>query len=270
MMKIGNKFFNTDDETYIMGILNVTPDSFFDGGNYNSVDRALFQAEKMVNDGADIIDIGGESTRPGHVQISDDEEIERVVPVIEAVKNRIDVPVSIDTYKSRVAESALKAGADMVNDIWGFRYDEKVAALVSEYNACCCLMHNRKTNVYDDLFNDILNDLRESIALAKKYNIDDDKIIIDPGIGFAKTAKQNLCVTKNINQLKYLGYPILYAASNKSFIGHALDVDEKNRLEGTLACTAWAAARGCSFIRVHQVMENKRVIQMIKAIMGGV
>lgn len=270
MMKIGNRIFNTDDETYIMGILNVTPDSFYDGGNYNKIDKALIQAERMISEGADIIDVGGESTRPGHTQISDAEEIERVVPVIEALKERFDVPVSIDTYKSEVALHALKAGADMVNDIWGFRYDEKVAEYVAEYDACCCLMHNRKTNVYEDLFNDIINDLRESIALAKKYNISDDKIIIDPGIGFAKTAKQNLLVTKHINQLKYLGYPILYAASNKSFIGHALDVDEKNRLEGTLACTAWAAARGCSFIRVHQVMENKRVIQMIKAIMGGV
>ena len=270
MMKIGNKFFNTDDETYIMGILNVTPDSFFDGGSYNNIDKALIHAEKMVAEGVDIIDVGGESTRPGHTQISDNEEIERVAPVIEVLKKNFDVPLSIDTYKSSVAEAALKAGADMVNDIWGFRYDENVAKLVSEYDACCCLMHNRKTNVYEDFFNDILNDLRESIALAKKYNISDDKIIVDPGIGFAKTAKHNLLLTKNINQLKYLGYPILYAASNKSFIGHALDVDEKNRLEGTLACTAWAAARGCSFIRVHQVMENKRVIQMIKAIMGGV
>lgn len=270
MMKIGNKLFNTDDETYIMGILNVTPDSFFDGGNFNCLDNALKHAEKMISEGADIIDVGGESTRPGHVQISDDEEIERVVPVIEALKKNFDTPVSIDTYKSDVAEAALKVGADMVNDIWGFRYDERVAKLVAEYDVACCLMHNRKTNVYDDLFNDMITDLRESIALAKKHNVSDDKIIIDPGIGFAKTAKHNLLVTKHVNQLKYLGYPILYAASNKSFIGHALDVDPSNRLEGTLACTAWAAARGCSFIRVHQVMENKRVIQMIKAIMGGV
>lgn len=269
MMKIGNKYFNTDDETYIMGILNVTPDSFFDGGNYNDIDKALKQAEKMISEGADIIDVGGESTRPGHTKISDVEEIERVVPVIEAIKNNFDTPVSIDTYKSEVALHALKAGADMVNDIWGFRYDEKIAQYVAEFDVSCCLMHNRNNNLYDDLFNDILNDLRESIALAKKYNISDDKIMVDPGIGFAKTAKQNLIVTKHVNQLKYLGYPILYAASNKSFIGLALDADENNRLEGTLACTAWATAKGCSFIRVHQVKENKRVVQMIKAIMGG-
>ena len=270
MMKIGNKYFDTDDETYIMGILNVTPDSFFDGGSYNSVDNALFQAEKMISEGADIIDIGGESTRPGHVQITDSEEIERVVPVLEAYKKHFDVPVSVDTYKSAVAEAVIVAGADMINDIWGFKHDERIADLVAKYNVACCLMHNRESNVYNDLFNDIIDDLNESVALAKKYNISDDKIIIDPGIGFAKTAKINLLVTKHINQLKYLGYPILYAASNKSFIGQALDADEKNRLEGTLACTAWATARGCSFIRVHQVMENKRVVQMIKAIMGGV
>lgn len=270
MMKIGNKLFNVDEETYVMGILNVTPDSFFDGGNYKGLDHILKHSENMIKDGADIIDIGGESTRPGHTKISEAEEIERVAPVIEAIKANFDIPISIDTYKSSVAEAALKLGADMVNDIWGFRFDEKVAKLVAEYNATCCLMHNRTTNVYDDFLNDIIEDLRESIAIAKKHNVADDKIIIDPGIGFAKTAKQNLMLTKYINQLKYLGYPILYAASNKSFIGHALNVDVDSRLEGTLACTAWAVARGCSFIRVHQVMENKRVIQMIRAIMGGV
>lgn len=269
-MKIGNKLFNVEEDVYIMGILNVTPDSFFDGGRYNNNDAVLLQTEKMINEGVDIIDIGGESTRPGHIKISDAEEIERLLPVISSIKKNFDIPISIDTYKPTVAKAVLNEGIDMINDIWGFRKDEEMARLVAEHEVACCLMHNRDSNAYNDFLNDVIEDLNDSINIAHKYKISDDKIIIDPGIGFAKTVKQNLLITKYINQLKYLGYPILYAASNKSFIGHTLDTDVIQRLEGTLACTAWAVAKGCSFVRVHQVMENRRVIQMIKAIMGGV
>lgn len=270
MMKIGNKVFDTDNQTYIMGILNVTPDSFFDGGHYNIKENALRHAEKLVNEGVDIIDVGGESTRPGHVQITEEEEIERVAPVIELLKSNFDVPLSIDSYKSKVVKAACQAGADMINDIWGFKYDRDIAKVAADYNVCCCLMHNRENNDYSDFLNDLINDIRDSVSIAKFAGVSDDRIMIDPGIGFAKDTAQNLLITKHIGRLKDLGYPILYAASNKSFIGNILDAAVDKRLVGTLATTAWAVSHGCSFIRVHQVMENKQVTQMIKAIMGGV
>jgi len=270
MTKIGDKIFNTKDDVYIMGILNVTPDSFYDGGRYNIRDYALMRAEKMISEGAHIIDVGGESTRPGYTPVSEQEEVYRVVPVIESIKSNFDISVSVDTYKSNVASAAINAGADMINDIWGLKHDKNMAKVIANTNSACCLMHNRTNNNYTDFLNDVIIDLKESIDIAKSNGISDDKIIIDPGIGFAKNTHENLVITKNINQLDYLGYPILYAASNKSFIGNVLDADVNNRLEGTLACTAWAVARGCSFVRVHQVAENKKVIQMIKSIMGGI
>ena len=263
-MRIGNKAFESG--THIMGILNVTPDSFSDGGKWNNIDSALRHTEKMINDGAAIIDVGGESTRPGYTKISDDEEIARIVPVIESIKARFDVPVSVDTYKSAVAEAALMVGADVINDIWGFKADSKIAEVCKKYDVSCCLMHNRVNERYNDFFNDVLNDLRESIAIAKAAGIDDDKICIDPGVGFAKTFEQNLAITQNVDLLKELGYPVLLGTSRKSMIGLTLDLDRDNRVEGTLVTTVIAVMKGCLFVRVHDIMENYRAIRMAQAL----
>ena len=191
-MRIGNKEFDTKNKTYIMGILNVTPDSFSDGGKYNHLDAALFHTEEMLRDGADIIDIGGESTRPGHTVITEEEEIARVTPVIQAVKSRFDVPVSIDTYKGKVTEAALEAGADLVNDIWGFKHDRKVAELTAKYGAACCLMHNRHEAVYENFLEDMVRDMEECVRIAREAGVADDRIILDPGVGFGKTYEMNL------------------------------------------------------------------------------
>lgn len=198
-MIIGNKKFG--NHTYVMGILNVTPDSFSDGGKFNNIDSALKHTEQLINDGADIIDVGGESTRPNYTKISDEEEIERVVPVIEKIKANFDVPVSIDTYKSKVAAAAVGAGADLVNDIWGLKYDKNMAEVIAKSGAACCLMHNREKAEYNSFVEDVLDDLRETIAIAKKTGIADDKIILDPGVGFAKSYEQNLIITNNVDRL---------------------------------------------------------------------
>ena len=266
-MIIGNKTFDTKNKCYIMGILNVTPDSFSDGGRFNNTDAALRHAEEMIQDGADIIDIGGESTRPGHQQITDEEEIHRVAPVIEAVKARFDVPVSIDTYKGAVADAALRSGADLVNDIWGFKYDPRVAELTARYHAACCLMHNRHEAVYHDFLDDVLSDLRECTAIAKKAGVPDDKIILDPGVGFGKTLDMNLSITNHVDMLAELGYPVLLGTSRKSMIGLTLDLPSDQRLEGTLATTVIGIMKGCSFVRVHDVKENFRIIKMTEAIL---
>lgn len=266
-MLIGNKTFDTTNNTYIMGILNVTPDSFSDGGKFNTMDTALFQAEKMILDGADILDIGGESTRPGYTQISIQEEIQRTAPVIEKLHASFDVPISIDTYKSAVAESALQAGASLVNDIWGFKYDKNMAKIAASYNAACCLMHNRSKATYHNFLADVLDDMKECISLAKSAGISDDKIMLDPGVGFAKTYEMNLKIIRELEQLKSLGYPVLLGTSRKSVIGLTLDLPANERVEGTLATTVYGMMKGCSFVRVHDIKENKRVIQMMNAIL---
>ena len=267
-MIIGNRVFDAEHRTYIMGILNVTPDSFSDGGKFNQMDAALYHAEEMIRDGADIVDVGGESTRPGHTVISDDEEISRVAPVIEAIKSRFDIPVSIDTYKGKVTEAALKAGADLVNDIWGFKFDHKVAELTAQYGAACCLMHNRSEPTYQDYLNDVVADLKECVRIAKDVGISDDKIILDPGVGFGKTYQMNLEIINHADVLHSLGFPILLGTSRKSVIGQTLNLPTDQRVEGTLATTVVGVLKGCAFVRVHDVKENKRVIQMTEAIMG--
>ena len=267
-MIIGNRVFDVEHRTYIMGILNVTPDSFSDGGKFNQMDAALYHAEEMIRDGADIVDVGGESTRPGHTVISDDEEISRVAPVIEAIKSRFDIPVSIDTYKGKVTEAALKAGADLVNDIWGFKFDHKVAELTAQYGAACCLMHNRSEPTYQDYLNDVVADLKECVRIAKDVGISDDKIILDPGVGFGKTYQMNLEIINHVDVLHSLGFPILLGTSRKSVIGQTLNLPTDQRVEGTLATTAVGVLKGCAFVRVHDIKENKRVIQMTEAIMG--
>lgn len=263
-MKIGNREFS--GHTYVMGILNVTPDSFSDGGKWRSIDSALRRAEEMINEGADVLDIGGESTRPGYTRISEAEEIERIAPVTEEIKKRFDIPISVDTYKSAVAREALMKGAELVNDIWGFKYDENMAKTVKEFDAACCLMHNRNEAVYGEFMSDVLEDLGESVQTAKSAGISDDKIMLDPGIGFAKNLEQNLYLTARTEQLKKLGYPVLLGTSRKSMIGLTLNLPVDERLEGTLATTALAVQKGCLFVRVHDIKENVRVIKMLEAL----
>ena len=265
-MIIGNKEFDTKNNTYIMGILNVTPDSFSDGGRYNTLDAALFHARQMVEEGADILDIGGESTRPGHIQISDQDEIERVVPVIERLKQEFDIPLSIDTYKSAVAEEALSAGADLVNDIWGLKYDEKMASVIAGSGAACCLMHNREKAEYDDFTADFLEDMRQCVEIADRAGIRRDKIILDPGVGFGKTYEMNLEIIDRLEILHELDLPILLGTSRKSVIGLTLDLPADQREEGTLVTTVYAVQKGCAFVRVHDVEKNKRAIRMTQAL----
>ncbi|WP_286152706.1 dihydropteroate synthase [Sporofaciens musculi] len=267
-MIIGKKEFDTKNHTYIMGILNVTPDSFSDGGRYLSVDAALKHAQEMIDDGADILDIGGESTRPGHAQITEEEEIERTVPVIEKLKQEFDIPISIDTYKSSVARAALQGGVDLVNDIWGLKYDSSMAGLIADYGAACCLMHNRKEPVYQDFLIDFMEDMGDCIRIAKASGIGDEKIILDPGVGFGKTYELNLEILRHVGRMQDLGYPVLLGTSRKSVIGLTLDLPSDQREEGTLATTVYGMMNGCSFVRVHDVKANRRAIQMTEAIMG--
>ena len=267
-MKIGNREFDIKNKTYIMGILNVTPDSFSDGGRFNEVDSALFHVSEMIRDGADIIDVGGESTRPGYTVISEEEEIERVVPVIERITAEFDVPVSIDTYKSGVAKAALDAGAVLVNDIWGLKKDPKMADVIAARDAVCCLMHNRRNTDYSDFVTDVITDLNESVKLAETAGISREKIIIDPGVGFAKSYEQNLQIINNVDKLCELELPVLLATSRKSVIGLTLDLPKDQRMEGTLATTVMGVMKGCSFVRVHDIKENKRAILMTEAILG--
>ena len=268
-MKIGNRQFDTAHHTYVMGILNVTPDSFSDGGKWNTMDAALRHAEEMVNDGADILDIGGESTRPGYTLLSEEEEIARVVPVIEAVKQRLDIPVSVDTYKSKVARAALAVGADLINDIWGLKYDADMASVIAQAGVPCCLMHNRKEAVYNDYLPDVMDDLRECVRLAKQAGIADENIMLDPGIGFGKTLEHNLVLMNHVEMLNELGYPVLLGTSRKSMIGKTLDLPSDEREEGTLATTVMGVMKGCSFVRVHNVKSNCRAIRMTEAILNS-
>ena len=266
-MRIGNRDFDTDNHTYVMGILNVTPDSFSDGGKWNHIDMALKHAEDMINDGAHIIDVGGESTRPGHSKISDEEEIERTAPVIEKIKANFDIPVSIDSYKSSVAKATIESGADLVNDIWGFKYDDKMADLVAKTNVACCLMHNNNSNEYVDADKEILKQMQECIDIALKAGISKEKIMTDPGIGFGKTYEMNLEVLKNVKAFRNLGYPVLLGTSRKSVIGLTLDLPSDEREEGTLATSVYGMLNGCSFVRVHDVKKNIRAIKMTEAFM---
>ena len=270
-MNIGGHRFDTDKKCYIMGILNVTPDSFSDGGSFNTIDSALRHTEQMIAEGMDIVDVGGESTRPGYTKISDAEETERVAPVIEAIKQRFDIPVSLDTYKYKVAEAGLSAGADLINDIWGLRYDGgEMAALIANTGAACCLMHNRDNTDYADFMADMTADMQKSVDIALNAGISRDRIIVDPGVGFGKTYENNLEAIDRIDEFrKAMELPVLLGASRKSVIGLTLDLPSDDRLEGTLAITVTGVMKGISFIRVHDVRENARAVKMTEAIMRG-
>lgn len=265
-MIIGNKLFDTKNHTYVMGILNVTPDSFSDGGSYSTMDKVLYRVEEMIDEGADIIDVGGESTRPGYEQISIEKEIERVVPVLEQIKRRFDIPLSLDTYKSEVALCGIQAGADMINDIWGLRADDKMVKVIAEHKVVCCLMHNRKEPRYDNFMEEVVRDLHKSVNLALNSGISKENIMIDPGVGFGKNYEQNLEVLNKLKVLQTLELPVLLGVSRKSVIGYTLDLPVENRLNGTLALTAYGMLQGCSFIRVHDIRSNKEVIRMLEAV----
>ena len=265
-MKIGNKNFSIGERTYVMGILNVTPDSFSDGGKFNHIENAIKHAKEMIEDGADIIDIGGESTRPKHTPVEAKEEIKRVVPVIEVLSREIDVPISIDTYKGEVAELAIKAGASLINDVWGFKKDPYMSKVAAKYQVPCCIMHNRENKNYDDFITDVLEDLKESIDIALQAGVKAENIIIDPGIGFAKSYEQNLILMNNLEKLKGLNYPVLLGTSRKSFIGNTLNLPVEERVEGTVATSVIGIIKGCDFVRVHDVLENKRACAMTDAI----
>lgn len=268
-MKIGNRDFTEKGHTYIMGILNVTPDSFSDGGKWIRMDAALEHAVKMVEEGADIIDIGGESTRPGYTLLTDEEEISRVVPVIQMVKEHLDIPVSVDTYKSKVAKAALEAGADLINDIWGLKYDRELASVIAQGDVPCCLMHNRREADYNNFMEDMLKDLQETVEIGKKAGIRQDKIILDPGVGFGKTYENNLTAIHHLEEMHRLGYPILLGTSRKSVIGLTLDLPASQRLEGTLVTTVMGVIKQAMFVRVHDVKENYRTIKMTEALLRG-
>lgn len=262
-LNIADKVWKWGKRTFIMGILNVTPDSFSDGGRYFNIDAALKHAAQMAEEGADIIDVGGEATRPGFaVPISAEEEIERVIPVIQRLSKELELPISVDTYKAKTAELAVKAGAHMINDIWGLKKDHEMADAVASCRVPVCIMHNKTNTEYDNLMEDIMSELGESIELALKAGIKDENIILDPGIGFGKTWEQNLTVMRNLDMLKKLGYPILLGASRKNFIGKTLGLEVNDRLEGTLAVTSIGIMKGADIVRVHDVLQNTRVAVM--------
>ena len=266
-MRIGMREFAIGKKPYIMGILNVTPDSFSDGGKYTDIEKALKQVKQMMDEGVDIIDVGGESTRPGHTPISIAEEIERTCFVIEAIKENYNIPVSLDTYKWQVAQAGILAGADMINDIWGFKQSKKMATIVAESGVACCLMHNRQQAAYSDFLKDVVSDLEDSVNIALDAGIDRSKIIIDPGIGFAKNTEQNLLLLKNLDKITEMDYPVLLGTSRKSVIGNTLNLPVEEREEGTIATSVIGYMKGCTFFRVHDVKKNLRALRMTEAIM---
>lgn len=255
------------ERTLIMGILNVTPDSFSDGGRYNEADRAVAHALEMIGDGADIIDIGGESTRPGHEPVSLDEELERVVPIVEAIHREAPhIPLSVDTYKAEVARQSLEAGAHIINDIWGCKADPLMAQVAAEYQCPVILMHNRQDRNYRDLMQDVEADLLDSVEIARRAGVTDERIILDPGIGFAKDYQENLRVMKELDRLVKLGFPMLLGTSRKRFIRTTLDLPVDELIMGTGATVALGIAQGCQIVRVHDVKEIKRMAKMCDAI----
>lgn len=266
ILKIGNKELKLGEKTYVMGILNVTPDSFSDGGDFDNIENALSHAREMINHGVDIIDVGGESTRPTHTPVDEIEELKRVVPVIKALRKEfINIPISIDTYKAEVAKQAIEAGANMINDVWGFKKDKNMASIAAKYDVPCCIMHNRTDTNYENLIEDVLNDLKESIEIAINAGVKKENIILDPGIGFAKNYEENLEIMNKLEKLNDLGYPWLLGTSRKSMIGNTLNLPPKERLEGTLATTTLGIIKGCDFVRVHDIKENKRTCIMTDA-----
>ena len=268
-IKCGDKYtLEFGAKTLIMGILNITPDSFSDGGDFFDLDKAVDRARTMVEEGADIIDVGGESTRPGYKMISDEEELARIVPVIKRLVKEVDAPISVDTYKAGVAQGAINAGAHIINDIWGLKKDPQIGEVAAQYQVPLIIMHNQDgTHYQGDIMVEIKKSLQESIALALKAGVRKENIIVDPGIGFGKTAEQNMVVMARLKELKELGFPVLLAASRKSMLGKILDLPPKERLEGTIATTVMGIMQGVDMVRVHDVKENWRAAKVTDAIM---
>ncbi|MGE7133162.1 dihydropteroate synthase [Lysinibacillus xylanilyticus] len=256
-------------ETFVMGILNVTPDSFSDGGKYNNVEAAIAQAKKMVAEGAKIIDVGGESTRPGYERVSDEDEIARIVPVIQALVAEVPAVISVDTYKANVARAAIEAGAHIINDIWGAQAEPEIAHVAADLNVPIILMHNRDNTDYGaNFWMAAKADLEKSIAIARDAGIPDSHIILDPGIGFAKTTAQNIEMMQHLEDLVAMGYPVLLATSRKSMIGNVLKLPVEERLEGTGATIVYGIEKGCHMIRVHDVKEMARATHMADILVG--
>lgn len=271
LIKTKSKTYDVKKQTLVMGILNITPDSFSDGGSYNSIEKAMKQAKAMEQAGAHIIDIGGESARPDHAPISIEEEVNRVIPVIEALKDEINIPISIDTYKATTAKKAIEAGAEMINDIWGAKKDPEMATVAAEYEVPIILMHNRSNKNYHSLIDDMISDLQESIDIAKSAGVKDENIIIDPGIGFAKEVNDNYLVLNRLDEfVKRLPYPILLGTSRKSFINHVLPIPPAERDNATGVTTCYGMTKGIHIVRVHDVKRNVELIKMMDAIHKGV
>lgn len=273
-------------KTLIMGILNITPDSFSDGGTYQNLDEIIKRAKRMVEDGADIVDVGGESTRPGSTVVTLEEELNRVIPVIKRLVQEVEVPISVDTYKAEVARQAVEAGASIINDIGGAKFDPLMPEVMAQSGAYVILMHNRKPDMsqtdcittisgeltqYDDIVETVRDELKESIELVKAAGVSDDKIIIDPGIGFAKTVDKNIELMQRVSELHDLGYPILLGVSKKGSIGHLLGgLDVNNRAEGTMAATCFAVSQEIEIVRVHDVLENARAAKVMQQLLNYV
>jgi len=266
---IGGTGFRWGERTYIMGVINVTPDSFSGDGVAGRPQDALEQALAFEAEGADLIDVGAESTRPGHTPISDEEELKRLLPVLEMLAPRVKLPLSVDTYKATVARRALEAGASMVNDVWGLKADPDLARVAAERGVPLVLMHNQHGTDYRDLMGDILASLRGSAGRALEAGVLRENIIVDPGIGFGKTPRQNLVVLRRLRELRSLGYPLLVGTSRKSVIGYVLDLPVEERLEGTAATVALSIAEGADMVRVHDVKAMVRVARMCDAIVRG-
>ncbi|WP_028781800.1 dihydropteroate synthase [Thalassobacillus devorans] len=262
------RVYDLGKKTLIMGILNVTPDSFSDGGKFSDLEKAVAQAVAMERDGADIIDIGGESTRPGHTPVSEQEELERITPVIKKLSGMLTIPISVDTYKAEVARQAVEAGADIINDVWGAKRDSKMAEVAASLNVPIILMHNRDNKGYHSLIADMKEDLKESIAIAKEAGVRDENIILDPGIGFAKDHDDNLEVMRHLETFQELHYPILLATSRKRFIGQVLDLPAEERMEGTGATVCLGISKGAHIVRVHDVKPVARMAKMMDAMLG--
>lgn len=266
--EVNGNILDFSKETVVMGILNVTPDSFSDGGLFNGMDKAISHAKQMVAEGAKIIDVGGESTRPGHAPVSEEEEIERVVPVIEALSRELDVAISIDTYKARVAEAAVLAGAHIINDIWGAKREPEIAEVAARHGVPILLMHNRDVAEYTDFWPEVHADLQESIRIATEAGVPLEHIWLDPGIGFGKTTEHNIWMMQHLGDLVEMGYPVLLATSKKTMIGNILQLPVDERLEGTAATVSFGAMHGCHMVRVHDVKGTMRTVRMMDVLTG--
>ncbi|MBT9171683.1 MAG: Dihydropteroate synthase [Syntrophomonadaceae bacterium] len=269
LLNLDGKSFNLDKRTLVMGILNVTPDSFSDGGRHFNLETALRHALQMAAEGADIIDVGGESTRPGAAPVTAEEEAGRVIPVIAAIRSASSIPISVDTSKVAVAEAALAAGAGMLNDVWSGRKEPAMLELAARAEVPICLMHNRAEAVYADVVGEIVTDLLECAEAALSAGVRHENIILDPGIGFGKTPEHNLRVLNRLRELTGLGYPVLLGVSRKSVIGRVLDLPVNSRLEGTAAAVAFGVIQGVKISRVHDVLAMRRVIRMTEAMLQG-